>query len=133
MKQPMEYMLSSGEKVTDLGDFVGLVRYYEAYCTAEYIEYEYDVPEEICLDLGYEVRRRMEKYDGNESDTVECLMYDLDDKVKDWLEKLPSEYAGEISMTVDEIDISPLDELLEMIFGSPVLKEKFLNDKYEII
>jgi hypothetical protein len=43
-------------------------KFYEAHCSAEYIFENYKVTEEEAIELGYEVRRLMDKYGGDEED-----------------------------------------------------------------
>lgn len=45
-------------------------KFYEAHCTAEYILENYKVTEEEAIELGYEVRRLMDKYGGEEEDAI---------------------------------------------------------------
>lgn len=45
-------------------------KFYEAHCTAEYILENYNVTEEQAIELGYEVRRLMDKYGGEEEDAI---------------------------------------------------------------
>lgn len=56
--------------------------YYEALCTAEYIFENYNVTEEQAIKLGYEVRRLMEKYGGDEEDTTPTAFEKLGLEVK---------------------------------------------------
>lgn len=51
-------------------------KFYEAHCTAEYIFENYDVTEEKAIELGYEVRRLMDKYDYYEEDAIDKVMAD---------------------------------------------------------
>lgn len=43
---------------------------YEALCTAEYILENYEVSETQAIELGYETRRLMNKYGGDEEETI---------------------------------------------------------------
>lgn len=52
-------------------------KYYDAHCTAEYIYDNYYVTEEQAIKLGYEVRRLMDKYGGEEEDTIPVAMDNL--------------------------------------------------------
>lgn len=45
-------------------------KFYEAHCSAEYIFENYKVTEEEAIELGYEVRRLMDKYGGDEEDAI---------------------------------------------------------------
>ena len=55
-------------------DMYDIKEYYEAHCTAEYIADNYDVTDEEAVKLGYEVRRIMNKYGGDEDDIVREVM-----------------------------------------------------------
>lgn len=52
-------------------------KFYEAHCTAEYIFENYNVTEEEAIELGYEVRRLMDKYGGDEEDAIYETMRNL--------------------------------------------------------
>ena len=69
-------------------------KFYEAHCTAEYIAENYNIPEKEAIELGYEVRRRMDKYGGEEEDVV-------NDVVQEWAEEFgdytPSSTGGDYS------------------------------------
>lgn len=62
----------NGEKLST-GDLVELHSYYEACCTAEYIRYKYKIGEEDALELGYEVRRQMDKYGYEELEAISVV------------------------------------------------------------
>ena len=51
-------------------------KYFEAHCSAEYILENYNVTEEKAIELGYEVRRLMGKYDYYEEDAIAKVMAD---------------------------------------------------------
>jgi len=51
-----------------------IVEYYEAHCTAEYIADNYPVSSTEAIELGYEVRRKMCKYGGDEDEVVTNVM-----------------------------------------------------------
>lgn len=55
-------------------DMYDIKRYYEAACTAERILGEHDIPESAALQLGYEVRKLMAEYGGDEDDTINEIM-----------------------------------------------------------
>ena len=55
-------------------DMYDIKNYYEAHCTAEYIADNYDVTDEEAVKLGYEVRRLMNKYGGEEQDVIYEVM-----------------------------------------------------------
>lgn len=55
-------------------DMYDIKEFYEAHCTAEYIAENYDVADEEAVKLGYEVRRIMNKYGGDEDDIVREVM-----------------------------------------------------------
>lgn len=69
-----------------MSDMVGIHKYYEAACTAEYLmeNYEQVTSEEQALKLGYEVRRKMNKWDYTEEDAIDEVMaenlYDEDEE-----------------------------------------------------
>lgn len=55
-------------------DMYDIKKYYEAACTAEYIMENYNVTEDEAMELGYEVRRLMDKYGGEEEDVIYEVM-----------------------------------------------------------
>ena len=54
-----------------------IMKFYEAHCSAEYILGNYNVTEEQAIKLGYEVRRLMDKYGGDEEDSIYEAMRNL--------------------------------------------------------
>lgn len=78
----------------DVMEMHKIKEYYEAYCTAEYIVENYDISECDAIQLGYEVRRRMDKYGGKEEDVI-------NDVVQEWVEEFgdrtPSSTNGDYS------------------------------------
>lgn len=54
-----------------------IMKFYEAHCSAEYILENYNVTEEQAIELGYEVRRLMDKYGGDEEDAIYEAMRNL--------------------------------------------------------
>ena len=70
----IEYEIK-GIKLTEW-DMYDIKKFYEAHCTAEYILENYDVTEEKAIELGYEVRRLMDKYDYYEEDAIDKVMAD---------------------------------------------------------
>lgn len=59
-----------------VSDLIAIDRYYEAACTAEYLleNYEQVTTEELAMELGYEVRRKMNKYGYNEEDAIDEVL-----------------------------------------------------------
>lgn len=48
---------------------------YEAHCTAEYLlENHYVKDENLAIELGYEVRHKMSKYDYSESEAIHLAL-----------------------------------------------------------
>ncbi len=78
----------------DVHDMYNICEYYEAYCTAEYIEDNYDVSEDEAIQLGYEVRRRMKKYGGEEEDVINDVMQEW---AEEFGERTPSSTGGDYS------------------------------------
>lgn len=60
----------------DVSDLIDIDRYYEAACTAEYLleNYEQVATEEQAMELGYEVRRKMDKYGYCEEDAIDAVL-----------------------------------------------------------
>lgn len=56
--------------VLDAYEMYEIKNTYEALCTAEYILENYKVSETQAVQLGYETRRLMNKYGGDEEDTI---------------------------------------------------------------
>ena len=59
-----------------VSDLIDIDRYYEAACTAEYLleNYEQVTTEEQAMELGYEVRRKMDKYGYSEEDAIDEVL-----------------------------------------------------------
>ena len=59
-----------------VSDLIDINRYYEAACTAEYLleNYEQVTSEEQAMELGYEVRRKMDKYGYSEEDAIDMVL-----------------------------------------------------------
>ena len=56
-------------------DMYDIKKYYEAACTAEYIMENYGVVDENkAMELGYEVRRLMDKYGYEEEEAIKHVM-----------------------------------------------------------
>ena len=57
-------------------DLIDIDRYFEAACTAEYLleNYEQVTTEEQAMELGYEVRRKMDKYGDSEEDAIDEVL-----------------------------------------------------------
>lgn len=62
-----------------MSDMCQINEYYEAACTAEYLVENYGVNEERAMQLGYDVRRLMNKYGYDEEGAIEEILRD-DDK-----------------------------------------------------
>lgn len=59
----------------DMNDLISIHNYYEAACTAEYLMDNYGIAEESeALQLGYDVRREMDKYGCAEKDAIYAVM-----------------------------------------------------------
>ena len=65
--------------ILNVSDLAQIHAYYEAACTAEYLldNYPCVTTEEQAMDLGYEVRRRMVKYDYTELEAIDALLEEL--------------------------------------------------------
>lgn len=74
-----------------VSDLIDIDRYYEAACTAEYLldNYEQVTTEEQAMELGYEVRRKMDKYGYSEEDAIDEVLaeYATDDEDDDECEE----------------------------------------------
>ena len=58
----------------DKYDMYDIKKYYEAHCTAEYVAENYDVTDEEAIEIGYQVRRLMDKSDSTEEDAIYEIM-----------------------------------------------------------
>lgn len=59
----------------DVNDLMNINEYYEAACTAEYLMDIYDIDDEDdALQLGYDVRRLMNKYDYDEETAIDEVL-----------------------------------------------------------
>ena len=66
----------------DVGDLIEIHRYYEAACTAEFVMENYEVSDEVqALQIGYDVRRLMDKYDYSELEAIDKIMEEIDKEV----------------------------------------------------
>ena len=65
----------------DVGDLIEIHRYYEAACTAEFVMENYEVSDEDqALQIGYDVRRLMDKYDYSELEAIDKIMEEIDEE-----------------------------------------------------
>ena len=53
--------------------------YYEAACTAEHLAKHYGLDEEKAMDAGYEVRRKMRKFDYTEEDAISEVLSEMEE------------------------------------------------------
>ena len=59
----------------DVGDLIRVHNYYEAACTAEYLMDNYGIDDESeAMQLGYDVRHEMDKYDYDEETAIDVVM-----------------------------------------------------------
>ena len=59
----------------DVNDLIDIHNYYEAFCTAEYLMDNYGIADESeAMQLGYDVRRLMDKYDWDEETAIDEVM-----------------------------------------------------------
>jgi hypothetical protein len=72
-------------------------KFYEAHCSAEYILENYKVTEEQAIELGYEVRRLMDKYGGDEEDAIYEAMRNLHISEREDDDYTPSAENGDYS------------------------------------
>ncbi len=65
----------------DASDLCKINTYYEAACTAEYLldNYEQIESEEQAMDIGYEVRRMMNKYGYSEDEAIDEVMNEYEE------------------------------------------------------
>ena len=61
--------------VLNMDDMRAINKYYEAACTAEYLVKKYNISEEKAIELGYDIRRLMNKYDYDEEDAINEILY----------------------------------------------------------
>lgn len=65
----------------DVGDLIEIHRYYEAACTAEFVMENYEVSDEVqALQIGYDVRRLMDKYDYTELEAIDKIMEEINEE-----------------------------------------------------
>ena len=65
----------------DVYDLMDIHHYYEAACTAEYLMDNYGITDEDdALNLGYEVRRLMDKYDWDEETAIDAIMRKIEEE-----------------------------------------------------
>ena len=63
----------------DVWDLINIHRYYEAACTAEFVMENYEVSDEDqALQIGYDVRRLMDRYDCSELEAIDKIMEEID-------------------------------------------------------
>lgn len=59
----------------DVIDLIKVHEYYGAACTAEYLMDNYDIEnEDEALQLGYDIRRLMDKYEYNEAEAIDEVL-----------------------------------------------------------
>ena len=63
----------------DINDLINIHDFYEAACTAEYLMDNYNIgDEDEAMQLGYEVRRLMDKYGYNEEEAIDGALAERD-------------------------------------------------------
>lgn len=68
----------------DVSDLVLINEYYEAACTAEYLMDNYDIAtEDEAMELGYDVRRLMNKYGYDEQEAIDEVLYEEEEEDED--------------------------------------------------
>ena len=66
----------------DVYDLINIHEYYEAACTAEFVMENYEVSDEVqALQIGYDVRRLMDKYDYSELEAIDKIMEEINEEV----------------------------------------------------
>ena len=66
----------------DVYDLIKIHEYYEAACTAEFVMENYEISDEIqALQIGYDVRRLMDKYDYSELEAIDKIMEEINEEV----------------------------------------------------
>ena len=66
----------------DVYDLIKIHEYYEAACTAEFVMENYEVSDEVqALQIGYDVRRLMFKYDYTELEAIDKVMAEINEEV----------------------------------------------------
>ena len=88
----IEYEIN-GIKLTG-SDMCNIDKYYEAACSAEYIQDNYELAklsDELALELGYDVRRLMDKYNYCEDEAISQITAEFETEINDvlleWLEE----------------------------------------------
>ena len=65
----------------DVGDLINIHAYYEAACTAEFVMDNYKVSDEVqALQIGYDVRKLMDKYDYSELEAIDKVMEEINEE-----------------------------------------------------
>lgn len=105
--------------------------YYEAACTGEYMQ-DNDcdgISDQIALSLGYEVWRRIYKYGGDESETIENVQDDFKDNILKWATEDPvisKQFEAVFEYEPEQYDSTiSLSELIEWVYSNDLLIKSF--------
>lgn len=58
----------------DESDLIRITEYYEAHCTANYLLENYDISEDLAVQLGYEIREIMSDYNCSEDMAINHVL-----------------------------------------------------------
>lgn len=134
------YKLRDGSEIKDY-EFVDIINYYEAACTAELIQGDYfpGMSDELALEIGREVRRRMNKCeycDGElELDTIADVLCEFKDAISEWLLKNQSvtrDYNKQFNVKLEEDNDVDVEDMVGWIYQNQNIaqsfEEHFLNN-----
>ncbi|MBQ2183307.1 MAG: hypothetical protein II399_01615 [Lachnospiraceae bacterium] len=116
-----EYKTRKGVNIS-LSEMVEIAQYYEAACAGEQVQWQYSnnlMPDDMALNIGYEICRRRDKYDYDLSEAEEDVMDDACLTVQRWLgleasEKTFasfSEYVGRGPLDREDVANGPINYL----------------------
>ena len=77
----IEYEIK-GVKLNEF-EMYDIKRYYEAACTAEYVVENYEISDEVqALQIGYDVRRLMDKYGFDEDEAIVSVLREIEEELE---------------------------------------------------
>lgn len=69
-----DFTLPSGEKI-NITDAMDIHTYYEQFCTAQYIQDTYNLPDKEAMECAAAIRRAMDRYGITEADAIDYLSH----------------------------------------------------------
>ena len=66
--------------VLNIDDLTKITEYYRIACTAEYLVENYGFDEDVAMQIGYDVRRKMDKHGYDEEEAIKVTLGEMKEK-----------------------------------------------------